>query len=417
MPELESLTLRIELDLSGLRRGLREAKQLVSQSSRSMIQSLAGVEESLRRIGDTSATLIPPAVNPERQISIDDRIAGAGIGASIAAGAIAITSAIASLAASTVALALAAGAILGAFIPKTEALLSNALSGLSTEERIANLENRISGLQSMQGIRTGIEFGDASREKELAEKIRRLQLERTELLRQLDSERALQDKLNIGDVGLIGGSESVETLIGFAEMQSNALNTVAQKSEEARVSIRSLDGAARDLGFTFASSFEDAVVEGRNLSDVLQGLEQDILRILTRKLVTEPLAGALTGLIGSGVGAFAGQFHGGGRVGSTPVPGRVVPASFFDGAPRFAGGGMIGRVPRLAPGEVPAILHRGEVVRTPAQEAALGRNGGGSGGTPIVVNIQTPNPRAFNESRGQIQAMLADAVNAGRRNR
>ena len=73
--------------------------------------------------------------------------------------------------------------------------------------------------------------------------------------------------------------------------------------------------------------------------------------------------------------------------------------------------------PRLAPGEVPAILHRGEVVRTPAQEAALRRTGGGSRDAPIIVNIQTPNPRAFNESRGQIQAMLADAVRAGRRNR
>jgi hypothetical protein len=206
----------------------------------------------------------------------------------------------------------------------------------------------------------------------------------------------------------------------LAEAQTSLTESVERSGrslEEQAGTMRTLDGAARDLGFTFASSFEDAVAEGRRLSDVLRGLEQDILRILTRKLVTEPLAGAVTGLIGSGVGAFAGQFHGGGRVGSTPVPGRTVPASLFAGAPRFAGGGMIGRVPRLAPGEVPAILHRGEVVRTPAQEAALRRTDGGSGDTPIVVNIQAPNPRAFNESRGQIQAMLADAVRAGRRNR
>ena len=74
------------------------------------------------------------------------------------------------------------------------------------------------------------------------------------------------------------------------------------------------------------------MVEGKRLSDVLQGLEKDILRILTRKLVTEPLAGALTELIGSGIGAFVGEFHGGGQVGSTSVPARVVPASFFAGA-------------------------------------------------------------------------------------
>ena len=66
MPELDSSTVRIEVDLSGLRRGLREANQLVAQSSRSMIQSLAGVEESLRKIGAMSATLQPPVGNPER---------------------------------------------------------------------------------------------------------------------------------------------------------------------------------------------------------------------------------------------------------------------------------------------------------------------------------------------------------------
>jgi len=217
---------------------------------------------------------------------------------------------------------------------------------------------------------------------------------------------------------LLASSESeISKFNSFAEAQSNALDTVTHKSGEARNSLRNLDGAARDLGFTFASSFEDAVVEGRNLSDVLQGLEQDILRILTRKLVTEPLAGAVTGLIGSGLGVLSGEFHGGGRVGPPSVSDRVVPASIFAGAPRFAGGGMAGRVPGLGPGEVPAILHRGEIVRTPSQEAALRRNRDGSGETRIVVNIQTPNPRAFNESRGQIQAMLADAVMAGRRNR
>ncbi len=212
--------------------------------------------------------------------------------------------------------------------------------------------------------------------------------------------------------------EDVRTkAVGFADTQSNALDMVVQKSEMARASAQNLNTAARDLGFTFASSFEGAVVEGKRFSDVLRGLEQDILRILTRKLVTEPLAGAATSLIGTGLATFAGSFHSGGRVGSTPVSGRVVPAALFDGAPRFAGGGMIGQVPRLAPGEVPAILHRGEVVRTPAQEAALRCRGGDSGDMQIVVNIQTPDPRAFNESRGQIQAMLADAVRAGRRNR
>lgn len=181
-----------------------------------------------------------------------------------------------------------------------------------------------------------------------------------------------------------------------------------------------LAGAARSLGLTFASAFEDAVVEGRRLSDVLRGLEQDVLRILTRKLVTEPLAGTITGLIGGGTGVLAGLFHSGGRVGAASGSQRMVPAGLFDGAPRFAGGGAVGVVPGLAPGEVPAILHRGEIVRTPAQEAALRRgqaNGGDVVFQPGAIVIQTPDAQGLAASRGQIEAMLVDAIRRGRRNR
>jgi hypothetical protein len=89
---------------------------------------------------------------------------------------------------------------------------------------------------------------------------------------------------------------------------------------------------AKDLGMTFSSAFEDAIVNGGKLSDILKGLEQDILRIVTRKLVTEPLANALTsglqsifgGAGGAGGGIFSSFFS---SIGS-----------FFGGF--FADGGM-----------------------------------------------------------------------------
>lgn len=48
--------------------------------------------------------------------------------------------------------------------------------------------------------------------------------------------------------------------------------------------------AAEELGLTFASAFEDAIVAGKKFSDVLKGLGQDIARILIRRSITEPLA-------------------------------------------------------------------------------------------------------------------------------
>jgi len=50
---------------------------------------------------------------------------------------------------------------------------------------------------------------------------------------------------------------------------------------------------ARELGLTFESAFENAIVGGKKFSDVLKGLAQDILRIIARKAITEPLGNAV----------------------------------------------------------------------------------------------------------------------------
>lgn len=83
-------------------------------------------------------------------------------------------------------------------------------------------------------------------------------------------------------------------------------------------------GLAEELGLTFSSAFEDAIVGGKSFSDVLKGLEQDILRIITRKLVTEPIGNAITGAIGGsgGIGGFLGNIFGslfGARADGGPV--------------------------------------------------------------------------------------------------
>lgn len=54
---------------------------------------------------------------------------------------------------------------------------------------------------------------------------------------------------------------------------------------------------AKDLGLTFSSAFEDAIVGGKNFSDVLKGLGNDIARIIVRKSITEPMADGLGGFL------------------------------------------------------------------------------------------------------------------------
>jgi hypothetical protein len=157
---------------------------------------------------------------------------------------------------------------------------------------------------------------------------------------------------------------------------------------------------------TFASAFEDAIVNGKSLSDIAKGLERDLLRIGTRTLVTEPLAGAARSLFesaASGLGdsgggligsLFASIFHEGGIVGAGGRS-RAVPAALFAGAPRYHDGGWAG----LRPDEVPAILQRCERV-IPRGEAQRQTN------PTIVMNIQTTDAESFRASQGAILAGL-----------
>ncbi len=113
----------------------------------------------------------------------------------------------------------------------------------------------------------------------------------------------------------------------YARATFDAQDAFDKATKEVAEKTKDVDSVARELGLTFSSAFEDAIVEGGNLRDVLQGLEKDILRIVTRKLVTEPLAGAVTGLLGGGgigdiVGKLGSLFAGGFAEGGFIPPGR-----------------------------------------------------------------------------------------------
>jgi hypothetical protein len=92
---------------------------------------------------------------------------------------------------------------------------------------------------------------------------------------------------------------STERLLGTFDAQGDAA--------------KDLDKAVRDLGFTFSSAFEDAVLDGNKLSDVLKGLAKDVARIFLRQTVTGPLAESLsgfaTGLFGGGASVTGNPFE------------------------------------------------------------------------------------------------------------
>lgn len=74
---------------------------------------------------------------------------------------------------------------------------------------------------------------------------------------------------------------------------------------------KEVEDAWSDLGPTFTSAFEDALVNGAKFSDLLKGIEQDIIRIATRNLITKPIGGAISDFFspsGTGGGLLDGLF-------------------------------------------------------------------------------------------------------------
>lgn len=90
--------------------------------------------------------------------------------------------------------------------------------------------------------------------------------------------------------------------------QKGVAETLAEDAEKGKQ-------AAKDLGMSFSSAFEDAIIGGNKLRDVFSGLLQDIARIVLRRSVTEPLAAAIGGMDwGSMLGSIFGARANGGPV-------------------------------------------------------------------------------------------------------
>lgn len=189
------------------------------------------------------------------------------------------------------------------------------------------------------------------------------------------------------------------------------------------VTARSSD-AARELGLTFSSAFEDAVLRGERLRSVLQGLVTDLSRLVLRRTVTEPLANMFSSFLGGGSsgGTFDlgkalsngfGLFGGGGL---KAADGAVIDRM---GVVPFARGGVVDR-PVLFPFArgVGLMGEAGPEAIMPLRRTRDGRLGveaNGGGAVSVTVNITSPDVEGFRRSRAQVAAAIGDAVRRGAR--
>lgn len=224
---------------------------------------------------------------------------------------------------------------------------------------------------------------------------------------------------NMLDAGAIS-QETYNRAVANAEKQqldarkdaeAGALRAFRNYREQAEDAASAVEKAFTEGMKATEDAIVDFVTSGgkslQSLGDMANSIVADITRMAVQKSITGPLFNMLGSSIGGG-GFFdsilGSIFHEGGEVGGS-APQRRVPAYVFASAPRYHTGGVAG----LKPGEIPAILERGEVV-LPKDGTRMGSP------VNVVMNITTPDASSFRMSQSQITAEAARGIQRAKRN-
>ena len=141
---------------------------------------------------------------------------------------------------------------------------------------------------------------------------------------------------------LVDQLEELDKFDGFMDPE-----LLAEARLEINAQIDSVNGLGKEIdktksfgeefGLTMKSAFEDAVLEGKDLRDVLGGIGSDLQRIVLRKTITEPLGNAFSGLIdGIDFGSLFSFANGGIMTGSGPLPLNTYATGGIASSPQFA---------------------------------------------------------------------------------
>ena len=182
-----------------------------------------------------------------------------------------------------------------------------------------------------------------------------------------------------------GAAGSAEAIALYGETVNTYLGNLKVGAEQ-------INASAAAAGSIFGSWLEAAITDGAKLSDVINGLINDLVRLAIQKAVIEPAAAGFTTFVGGLLGGTA-SFDGGGYTGS--------------GA---RSGGVDGK------GGFPAILHPNETVI----DHTKGQSMGGSVNVSYTIDARGADPgsemrirQAIKESEARTKNDILASMNKG----
>lgn len=184
---------------------------------------------------------------------------------------------------------------------------------------------------------------------------------------------------------LTATAEEVARFEQLTELQERLVKTIGKR----KILETDLQILAKNSGNLIAQGFEDAILSGQKLGEVVRSLGRDLVRLVFQQMVTQRLA--------SGIATF---------LGAPPLPGRAMGGPVSSGSPYVVGE----KGPELF------VPHASGTI---VPNNKMGSSGGsGSGGVTVNYNIAAGVSRAelvpiLDQERRRLKAEIPDMVRRG----
>jgi hypothetical protein len=209
-------------------------------------------------------------------------------------------------------------------------------------------------------------------------------LERIDLLH---AKKTIDDETMIRLTGEAGAAFAATS--GDVEDMASRLSMVNEEANKTIPAMSQLAQMSNDAGSMIAQGFEDAILSGQKLSEVVRSLGRDLVRLVFNQMVTQRLASGIATLLGA-----------------PPIPGRAMGGPVSGGSPYVVGE----QGPELF------VPHASGTI-VPNNKMG-GGSGSGSGSVTVNYNIAAGVSRAelapiLEQERRRLKAEIPDMVRRG----